>query len=280
MSLEEFQAILEEQLLHSSSSHSVAHSDASAIVDGLCEIFQNPVDKVILRRSACLGQHIAFHLDHHAIKTMQVALNDEEDYEGGRLTFVQHKTLCVPKRPCLSITMHGPSMVHGVSELISGIKYGLLFIHEATSEKDEDETQHESDSGDESDSESEGDALVERDDVDQESIAVGRQRVNHGMKSKRYVYRRQLQARTGLTLKISLGKRLLKRYNPLLRIGLGGYIYFTAVLEYIASEIVDLAGNVCIDLKKKRIAPNHVNLAITHDHELCAQFSGMVISCT
>ena len=44
----------------------------------------------------------------------------------------------------------------------------------------------------------------------------------------------------------------------------------TAVIEYIASEILELAGNASIDNKLTRIKPRHIFLAIRHDDELTA----------
>ena len=42
----------------------------------------------------------------------------------------------------------------------------------------------------------------------------------------------------------------------------------TAILEYVASEILELAGSVALDAHKKRINPRHVMLAVSGDEEL------------
>jgi len=50
------------------------------------------------------------------------------------------------------------------------------------------------------------------------------------------------------------------------------------VLEYLAAEIMELAGNAAKDNKKTRIIPRHILLAIRNDEELNKLMMNVTIS--
>ncbi|KAH3664901.1 hypothetical protein OGATHE_003716 [Ogataea polymorpha] len=75
-------------------------------------------------------------------------------------------------------------------------------------------------------------------------------------------------SKAGLTFPVGRIHRLLRNGNYAQRVGSGAPVYLTAVLEYLAAEILELAGNAARDNKKTRIIPRHLQLAIRNDEEL------------
>ncbi|KAJ3189835.1 histone H2A [Gaertneriomyces sp. JEL0708] len=74
--------------------------------------------------------------------------------------------------------------------------------------------------------------------------------------------------RAGLQFPVGRIHRLLRKGNYAQRVGAGAPVYLAAVLEYLAAEILELAGNAARDNKKSRIIPRHLQLAIRNDEEL------------
>ncbi|KAJ3108151.1 histone H2A [Phlyctochytrium planicorne] len=74
--------------------------------------------------------------------------------------------------------------------------------------------------------------------------------------------------RAGLAFPVGRIHRLLRKGNYSHRIGAGAPVYMAAVLEYLAAEILELAGNAARDNSKHRIVPRHLQLAIRNDEEL------------
>ena len=85
-------------------------------------------------------------------------------------------------------------------------------------------------------------------------------------------------ARAGLQFPVARVGRYLKKGNYTQRLGSGAPVYMAAVLEYLAAEILELAGNAARDNKKTRINPRHVQLAVRNDEELNKLLGGVTIA--
>ncbi len=85
-------------------------------------------------------------------------------------------------------------------------------------------------------------------------------------------------ARAGLQFPVGRVHRLLRKGNYAQRVGGGAPVYLAAVLEYLAAEILELAGNAARDNKKTRINPRHLQLAIRNDEELNKLLAGVTIA--
>jgi predicted 2-oxoglutarate/Fe(II)-dependent dioxygenase YbiX len=88
------------------------------------------LDAIKLRRVLPSGNtYIKLHTDTHC-KTLQVPLNDDSGYEGGRLVFVNEQTsqLEAPCRPRGSVTIHTHAVIHGVTPLVKGVRYSLFLF--------------------------------------------------------------------------------------------------------------------------------------------------------
>ena len=85
-------------------------------------------------------------------------------------------------------------------------------------------------------------------------------------------------ARAGLQFPVGRVHRFLRKGNYAQRVGAGAPVYLAAVMEYLAAEILELAGNAARDNKKTRINPRHLQLAIRNDEELNKLLSGVTIA--
>ena len=75
-------------------------------------------------------------------------------------------------------------------------------------------------------------------------------------------------SRAGLQFPVGRIARYLKQGKYAERVGAGAPGYLAAVLEYLAAEVLELAGNAAKDNKKTRIIPRHIQLAVRNDEEL------------
>lgn len=71
--------------------------------------------------------------------------------------------------------------------------------------------------------------------------------------------------------------RFLKSGLYSAKVSLSSSIYLCAVLEYLSTELLELAGNAAKEHRKTRITPRHLLLAIRNDSEMDRFVAGATI---
>ncbi|KAH7517151.1 hypothetical protein FEM48_Zijuj09G0031900 [Ziziphus jujuba var. spinosa] len=84
--------------------------------------------------------------------------------------------------------------------------------------------------------------------------------------------------KAGLQFPVGRVARFLKAGRYAQRVGSGSPVYLSAVLEYLAAEVLELAGNAARDNKKNRIAPRHIQLAVRNDEEFSKLLGSVTIT--
>jgi len=74
--------------------------------------------------------------------------------------------------------------------------------------------------------------------------------------------------RAGTIFPGSRCNRYLKQGRYSTRYSAQAGVFMAAVLEYLSAEILELAGNMCEQMKKKTITNQHINLGMRNDEEL------------
>ena len=87
--------------------------------------------KIALRRTEANDGCIAFHTDgDYATYTVQLSLNADDEYVGGRICFITKDGLLAPKRKEGTLTGHKREILHGVTRLHRGVRYALFVVDE------------------------------------------------------------------------------------------------------------------------------------------------------
>ncbi|KAL8254995.1 hypothetical protein R6Q59_033216 [Mikania micrantha] len=85
-------------------------------------------------------------------------------------------------------------------------------------------------------------------------------------------------SKAGLQFPVGCIARFLKAGKYAERVGAGAPVYLAAVLEYLAAEVLELAGNAARDNKKTRIVPRHIQLVVRNDEELSKLLGDVTIA--
>ncbi|KAF8877297.1 histone-fold-containing protein [Infundibulicybe gibba] len=88
--------------------------------------------------------------------------------------------------------------------------------------------------------------------------------------------RQSRSTKAGLKFPVGRISRRLKHGKYAARIGAGAPVYLAAVLEYLAAEVLELAGNIARERKVRRIVPRHIAIAVGTDEEMKTLLTGIV----
>lgn len=86
--------------------------------------------------------------------------------------------------------------------------------------------------------------------------------------------------KAGLTFPVSRVGRHIKESHctkKVKRVGQFAPVFATAVIEYIAAELLECGGKVTMDAKRKRITISDISTAVRTDPELCKLLRGSIL---
>jgi histone H2A len=86
--------------------------------------------------------------------------------------------------------------------------------------------------------------------------------------------------KAGVLISLPRVHQKLKSLLPNTRVRRTSTVYMAAVLEYLAAEVLELAGSEALNSKKlrTRIAPRHIHLGVHSDEELEKLLKGVTVN--
>ena len=85
-------------------------------------------------------------------------------------------------------------------------------------------------------------------------------------------------SKAGIHFPVGRIARFLRQGRYAQRVGTGTPVYLAAVLEYLTAEVLELSGNAAKNLKKTRIVPRCIFMAVKEDPELDQLLSDAIIA--
>ena len=83
--------------------------------------------------------------------------------------------------------------------------------------------------------------------------------------------------KAGLQFPVGRIARYLKERDYAKRVSGLASVYLAAVLEYMMAEIIEISGKACKEMKKHRISPIHIHIAIKKDNEMKVLFNEIIL---
>ena len=98
------------------------------IFNKLITIYEGFYNTIYIRRVIGDKSLINFHKD-YSKRTMKIALNNQSEFEGGDIVYLTDGCFHKPDQLKGSITIHNNDIIHGVTPILSGIRYSLFILH-------------------------------------------------------------------------------------------------------------------------------------------------------
>ena len=87
----------------------------------------------------------------------------------------------------------------------------------------------------------------------------------------------QRSSKAGITFNVTRVERMMMIESNAERKGAGAAVYLATVCEYLAAEVLELAGNYARETGKHRITPRAIKMAILNDEELNKLYKDTII---
>ena len=94
----------------------------------IIKLFDGEHNTIYIRKVKGDNSMIDFHKD-YSTKTLKIPLNKDSDYKGGDLIYLTNGKINKPEQKIGSMTIHTNDIIHGVSPIISGIRYSLFVLY-------------------------------------------------------------------------------------------------------------------------------------------------------
>ena len=91
-------------------------------------LFNGEHNTIYIRKVKGDNSMIDFHKD-YSTKTLKIPLNKGSDYKGGDLIYLTNGKINKPEQKIGSMTIHTNDIIHGVSPIVSGIRYSLFVLY-------------------------------------------------------------------------------------------------------------------------------------------------------
>ena len=96
----------------------------------------------------------------------------------------------------------------------------------------------------------------------------GKMDATNGITKQKKRVNKSRSARAGLIMPVGRVARMLKSSKVADRVSGDSSLYLTAVLQYLALEVISLAGKEAVRDRKKTITPRYVQLGARKDNEM------------